>query len=285
MRPVELAKHVVAGPTSPSVTRQVTRRVASANTVRRVSAGTSPLPSQASSPRSTVHPRKSDEKPSVLGHKVERPSSSVYSRLATERTPSPDLPIEGEVSVVYQGRYTEVPPINDAVEEADTTPGVIVAVAPDLSVPSKSKRSLSGERGHHRIEPMANNLPVYDSPVFLTPEARHGTSTPPRRKFGSNGKIFAPGALHVSPMRSPAPRLSVPTSTEAQEFLKNIVREAMFERVEEQREELRALHLDVVKMGRAWKVILFTSMAITCRTLTLSQCLERIKVDNAGVCR
>jgi hypothetical protein len=60
--------------------------------------------------------------------------------------------------------------------------------------------------------------------------------------------------MQVSPMRAPAARLSMPTSAEAQEFLRNVVREAMFEREEEQREELRALHLDMVKMGRAWKV-------------------------------
>lgn len=61
--------------------------------------------------------------------------------------------------------------------------------------------------------------------------------------------------MQLSPMRSPArPGLSQPNSVVAQEFLRNVVREAMAEQQEGQLEELRAMHLDMVKMGRSWKV-------------------------------
>ncbi|CCA69260.1 hypothetical protein PIIN_03159 [Serendipita indica DSM 11827] len=65
--------------------------------------------------------------------------------------------------------------------------------------------------------------------------------------------------MQVSPLRSPA-RPQIPQSTDIKEFIQSVVKEAMREREEEQREELRALHLDVVKMGRMWKNELRTLM-------------------------
>jgi protein NEDD1 len=246
--PVKSSKPVRFTPTSPSATKQVPRRVVSTNTVRRVSATSSPMLSPASSTRSAARPRRSDER-SSSNQRADRRVSPACSKTITERTPSPDLPGVSEVSMVYQGRQTEALPEEYFMEEVDTTLGMAPAIAVDLSTPPKPSISQPG-----CIDSRASNSPVHDSPVFLTPDGRHPTSTPPRQKFGSNGKPFPPGVMQVSPMRAPAARLSMPTSAEAQEFLRNVVRDAMFEREEEQREELRALHLDMVKMGRAWKV-------------------------------
>jgi len=58
-------------------------------------------------------------------------------------------------------------------------------------------------------------------------------------------------AMQTSPMKSPAASIAL---GEAQDFLKNTIREIMYEEHAQQREELRALHLDMVKMGRNWKV-------------------------------
>jgi hypothetical protein len=79
--------------------------------------------------------------------------------------------------------------------------------------------------------------------------------TPSRR---SSANVFGldSGTVQLSPMRSPAtrPGLGQANSVIAQEFIRGVVREAMSEQKEEQLEELKAMHLDMVKMGRAWKV-------------------------------
>jgi hypothetical protein len=182
--------------------------------------------------------------------------------------------------MAYEGRHIDVPPEKDFTEEANTALGMAPTIAIDLSTPPKAP--MSRPKGHGRIDSRASDSPMYDSPVYLTSDGRHGTSTPPRRKFGPNGKAFAPGVMQVSPMRSPAARLSMPTSTEAQEFLRNVVRDAMLEREEEQREELRALHLDMVKMGRAWKVISFFDYCLS--VMLTSKRPERIEDVDAGIC-
>lgn len=66
-----------------------------------------------------------------------------------------------------------------------------------------------------------------------------GASTPPR------------SGMQISPMKSPAASVAL---GDAQDFLRNTIREIMYEEHAQQREELRALHLDMVKMGRNWKV-------------------------------
>lgn len=164
--------------------------------------------------------------------------------------------------MAYQGYSTKMVPSVDSVEDTDVTVGIAPSIAVDLSTPPKQPRvrdyaepkNITSDR---RFGTPVNSNAAYDSPGFLTPDGYHGTSTPPRR---INHPAENPGAMQISPMRSPAPRLSAPTSTEAQEFLRNVVREAMLEREEEQREELRALHVDMVKMGRAWKNELRTLM-------------------------
>lgn len=60
-----------------------------------------------------------------------------------------------------------------------------------------------------------------------------------------------PSGMQISPMKSPAASVALGG---AQDFLRNTIQEIMFEEHAQQREELRALHLDMVKMGRNWKV-------------------------------
>jgi len=60
-------------------------------------------------------------------------------------------------------------------------------------------------------------------------------------------------AVQLSPVKSPAARAAL---GEAQDFLRNTVQEIMYEERAQQREEFRALHLDMVRMGRDWKVSL-----------------------------
>jgi len=52
-------------------------------------------------------------------------------------------------------------------------------------------------------------------------------------------------------MKSPAAGIAL---GESQDFLRNTLQEVMYEEHAQQREELRALHLDIVRMGRDWKV-------------------------------
>lgn len=87
--------------------------------------------------------------------------------------------------------------------------------------------------------------------------------TPPRSKGRSAG--LETGVI-LSPMGSPMARGAGSSSgtSNAQEFLKGLVRDAMLEHQEEQREELRALHIDMVRMGRNWKVISFSRVLFLC---------------------
>lgn len=162
--------------------------------------------------------------------------------------------------MAYQGRHSKALSDIETMEMADTTIGIAPSIAVDLSTPPKAPHSRQhyaepkGIVSERNVGTPVKHDVAYESPGFLTPDGYHGTSTPPRQTKDSSVIRGAPGMMQLSPMRSPAPRLSAPTSTEAQEFLRKVVRDAMLEREEEQREELRALHLDMVKMGRTWKV-------------------------------
>jgi hypothetical protein len=70
--------------------------------------------------------------------------------------------------------------------------------------------------------------------------------TPPR-----SGMEVPPVAVRISPMKSPAAGVALGG---AQDFLRNTIQEIMYEEHAQRREELRALHLDMVRMGRNWKV-------------------------------
>ena len=66
--------------------------------------------------------------------------------------------------------------------------------------------------------------------------------TPPRSQTAEPSVVI---------MKSPAAGVDL---GEAQDFLRNTLQEVMYEEHAQQREELRALHLDMVRMGRDWKV-------------------------------
>ena len=69
-----------------------------------------------------------------------------------------------------------------------------------------------------------------------------GAMTPP-----CTGRAVPSVAMHISPMKSPAAGVALGE-------VGNTIREIMCEEHAQQREELRALHLDMVHMGRNWKV-------------------------------
>jgi hypothetical protein len=73
-----------------------------------------------------------------------------------------------------------------------------------------------------------------------------GAVTPPHP-----GMTMPPVTVHVPPMESPAANVAL---GEVQDFLRDTIRGIMYEEIAQQREELRALHLDMVRMGRNWKV-------------------------------
>lgn len=58
----------------------------------------------------------------------------------------------------------------------------------------------------------------------------------------------------MGPQPAPMPMPTSPgSSATAQDFLRNIVRDVMFDYQMETRQEMMGLHLDLVRMGRSWK--------------------------------
>jgi hypothetical protein len=167
---------------------------------------------------------------------------------------------------MFQGEY-EIPPIQpvgDGDEDEEITEGLTPVVAIDLSHspnakndpwlaaakkgPSKAERSGTKTPTRNESTPELARLANAHKQMELVP------STPPRRtNLPGNKRAFGSGVMQVSPMRSPA-QIGTPNTAHAQELVRAVVREALLERDEEHREELRAMHLDLVKMSRTMKV-------------------------------
>jgi hypothetical protein len=233
-------------------------------TARRTSGTTSSTATSPTSVRSIPRSRMSSEDVSPSIEKTQRRISSALSRATTNRTPSPDLPVVGDVSTMFQGEY-EIPPIQPVDDEdEEITAGLTPVVTIDLSHSPNAKNDpwlAAAKKGPSKAERSGTKTPTRNE---LTPElARLANahkqmelvpSTPPRRTtLPGNKRAFGSGVMQVSPMRSPA-QMGTPNSTHAQELVRAVVREALLERDEEHREELRAMHLDLVKMSRTMKV-------------------------------
>jgi len=196
-------------------------------------------------------------------------------------SPSPDLPAVGDVSAIF----TRVQNGGDGTPSADATPTAtddesyppspsptlfrkLTTESPEiirleaefrpLSVVSTSSSTFM--RGPHEEEKKVqwslpgndadNHFPRDEDEKTAQPNGKAGkpgsTLTPPR-----SGRAVPSVAVQISPMKSPAAGVVLEG---AQDFLRNTIQEVMYEEHAQQREELRALHLDMVRMGRNWKV-------------------------------
>jgi hypothetical protein len=190
--------------------------------------------------------------------------SSALSRATTNRTPSPNLPLEDDVSTMFQGEY-EIAPIQPVEDEGEEiTAGLTPVIAIDLSHSPSAKGDpwlAAAKKGPSKIERSGIKTPTRNEstpPLARLANAHKQmelvSGTPPRRTtLPGNKRAFGSGVMQVSPMRSPA-QMGTPNAAHAQELVRAVVREALLERDEEHREELRAMHLDLVKMSRTMKV-------------------------------
>jgi hypothetical protein len=217
-----------------------------------------------------------------------QPKSQV-SLATTERTPSPDLPAVGNVAAAFarvqndgvQNDGDETPSVDATPTATDDesyppspsptlfrklttgSPEIIKLEAEFRPLSVVSTSSSTFMRGLHEGAPEekkvkwpspGSDVESYSTHVEDEETARvHGkagipgpTMTPPR-----SGKAAPSVAVQISPMKSPAAGVVL---GEAQDFLRNTIQEVMYEEHAQQREELRALHLDIVRMGRSWKV-------------------------------
>jgi hypothetical protein len=174
--------------------------------------------------------------------------SPAISRATTERSPSPDLPTADDMSAVFQ-QHVDIPPIlpNDPEEEDNTTmepfstPATKLDASPDTSVVNDNS-NIKGHRKTNSKVTTSASKPIR-STAPMTPSKQSSKSPHDRLKAAT---------MQLSPRRSPA--MPPVSQVNAQELLRNMIREVMFEQQEEVKEELRGMHLDLVKMGRTWKV-------------------------------
>ena len=110
-------------------------------------------------------------------------------------------------------------------------------------------------RGLHEDGPLEKQVkwssPESDAEGHYT----HGEDEKTARLNGKAANMTPPCSGMAEPsitvMKSPAAGVAL---GEAQDFLRNTIQEVMYEEHAKQREELRALQLDMVRMGRNWKV-------------------------------
>lgn len=211
-----------------------------------------------------------------------RPKSHV-SLPTTERTPSPDLPAVDDVSAVFARAQND----GDGTPSAGTTPTAtddesyppspsptlfrkLTTGSPEiirleaefrpLSVVSTSSSTFM--RGLHEDGPEEKKVkwpsPGRDVESYSTHDEDEKTARLDGKAGKLGGSTMTPPrssvpsvAVQISPMKSPAAGVAL---GEAQDFLKNTIQKVMYEEHAQQREELRALHLDMIRMGRNWKV-------------------------------
>lgn len=196
--------------------------------------------------------------------------SSTLSKTTTNRTPSPDLPVVDDISTAFQGQY-EIPPIKAAQEEDDDddeattglTPVAVIDLSDSPAAKEKDPWLAAAKMGIIKANHSGMRTPTRNesTPPLTRVTNAHKMelvpSTPPRRAtLPANKRALGSGMMQVSPMRSPAQVGTPPNVVHAQELIRTVVREALTERDEEHREELRAMHLDLVKMSRTMKVCL-----------------------------
>ncbi|PVG02592.1 WD40 repeat-like protein [Serendipita vermifera] len=178
--------------------------------------------------------------------------SPADSKATTERSPSPDLPTAEDMSAVFQ-QPVDIPPIlpsdaeddNSTTMEPFSTPATKLGNTPDISVANTANTTnTTNTKGHRKTGSITT------SAINKANRSNHLSPTTPSKSKGPHDRLKA-GTMQLSPRRSPAmPPLS---QVNAQELLRNMIREVMFEQQEEVKEELRGMHLDLVKMGRTWK--------------------------------
>ncbi|CAG8692396.1 13349_t:CDS:2, partial [Acaulospora colombiana] len=185
--------------------------------------------------------------------------SPTDSKATTERSPSPDLPTAEDISAVFQ-QPIDIPPIlsndqeddNSTTMEPFSTPATKLDNTPDISVANTANTTnMTNIKGHRKTGSIMNA-------VNKTNRSTHLSPTTPSKSKGPHDRLKA-GAMQLSPRRSPA--MPPVSQANAQELLRNMIREVMFEQQEEVKEELRGMHLDLVKMGRTWKNDLRSLMA------------------------
>lgn len=224
----------------------------------------SPRSSNASSPANSPTVKLSATGASHSGQKpvnvASRRSSSTTSKAAGDQSTNPDLPGVSEVSAIFNARCSTPPGRQHSVERGSITP--ILAIDLGDSPPSSRPRKSTVSFSFHQDKENEPNTTI-DKRQKVAPKQKTIQRQPTRgitpSKRNPIDNVLAAESMQVSPLRSPA-RPQIPQSTDIKEFIQSVVKEAMREREEEQREELRALHLDVVKMGRMWKNELRTLM-------------------------
>ncbi|KAL1732477.1 WD40-repeat-containing domain protein [Schizophyllum commune] len=261
------ARARVASSGRPSTDAGRPRRASAASTVESIStAGGRLAPSartrdRAVSSASSRTTRDTREKPAASA----RPSaaSSRPPSVLSRRTPSPELPDMGldPVTPIPKSKRATFANIGlgspnwaaPLVEETEPKGKGKAVDFEDDSDEEDEIEEISLE--HKRLAAAAErerNLSMQVSP------ARRATSgithspwqpSPLRRSMGAQ----APNA----PMPMPS---SPGSSATAQDFLRGIVRDVMFDYQMETRQEMMGLHLDLVKMGRSWKAELRSLM-------------------------
>ncbi|TRM58575.1 WD40-repeat-containing domain protein [Schizophyllum amplum] len=173
------------------------------------------------------------------------PSSLSQAYRAQSRTPSPELPDMGmdpRAAIVDLGLGSPnwAAPLD---EEIDKGKGKAVGFKDD-SDEEEEIEEISLE--HKRLAAAAERERNFSMQVSPARRATSGLAHSP----------WQPSPLRRSMGPQPAP-MPMPTSpgssATAQDFLRNIVRDVMFDYQMETRQEMMGLHLDLVRMGRSWK--------------------------------
>ncbi|KAJ6496614.1 WD40-repeat-containing domain protein [Mycena vitilis] len=164
------------------------------------------------------------------------PSHTARSVLADSRTPSPDLPsVSGDPVTPLPKRKGGVPlgspDANCLVEAGDGRP--------NGKGKGKTVVFMEGDE---------ENMPEGDRKER---ERSLSMQISPRRP--SSAGLGASASWAPSPLRNAIPTSPAGGSSSAQNMLRNMLRDTMFELQAEQRSEMVGLHLDLVRMGRSWK--------------------------------
>ncbi|KAJ7685119.1 WD40-repeat-containing domain protein [Mycena polygramma] len=225
----------VTSATRKETTSARSRPVASA--ARTVSESLSARSARSRSGSSVSRPSSSASQSSSVPPVPPVPSShTARSALADSRTPSPDLPsVSGDPVTPLPKRKGGVPlgspDANCLLEAGDGRPN------------GKGKgKTVVFKEGDEE------NMPEGDRKER---ERSLSMQISPRRP--SSAGLGASASWAPSPLRNAIPTSPAGGSSSAQNMLRNMLRDTMFELQAEQRSEMVGLHLDLVRMGRSWK--------------------------------
>ncbi|KAF5331009.1 hypothetical protein D9619_005244 [Psilocybe cf. subviscida] len=270
--------------------------VSTAGASRQVLSAKEPAPASSSSrPSSSASRARSTRDPSTSPVRS-RPGTASSATTRETRTPSPDLPevhhdVGPETPVPAQKKKSAMNVLGLGTPEVERWAQMGNPVNMDARNKGKGKMvgfqdglPSSGEDEDDRLRPGAGPrervLSMELSPRRPMPRSTSGSST---ESFASPAVLAAAANMlqGYNAVDTPAPGSGAPPPASAQDLLRTIVQDVMFDLQRETKAEMVGLHLDLLRMGRGWKAELRTLMDEYVGDLRdLREENQRLRVEN-----